>query len=167
MKNQKSFLLIALFIATSLFTSCGNDDEAGPTYSFINQNLQGTIDGIPFTLKGGRFEDGFEENEISIDLYDTNEQGDICSILFGEFVNVFFSIPRAVGLYELSFNLDSFDGRTVTLYNPDNSLNIIATEGAVEILSISDTQVTGRMDVRFDEENAVNGNFTVELCPTN
>lgn len=167
MHQCKSLVLLVSLGMLMGISACGKDEDAGPSYSFIDQNLQGTVDGIPFTLKGGTFEDGFEDGEIFIDLYDINEQGEVCDLFFGEHVSVFFSIPNAIGLYELSFNLNSFDGRTVTLYNPDNSLNTIATEGAVEILSISATEVTGRLDARADENNAVNGNFSAVLCPTN
>lgn len=38
------------------------------------------------------------------------------------------------------------NSRTVTLFKESKTLNIIATEGAVEVTSISDTQISGRMD---------------------
>lgn len=38
------------------------------------------------------------------------------------------------------------NSRTVTLFKESETLNVIATEGAVEVTSISDTQISGRMD---------------------
>ena len=156
-----SFLLFAV--------SCSKDDEAdGPSYEFIDQNAQGTIDGISFSFQTGTAEDSFfNEEELSIDLYDESEDiTDVCDFFgFGDAVRVFFSIPNTVGLYELSFSFDDAEnGRTVTMFNPAKTLNIIATEGAVEILSISDTEVSGRLDIDAGEGNEVNGNFTVTIC---
>ncbi len=159
-------LLFSISLLTSI--SCSSDEDDGPSYDFVNQNAQGTIDGISFNFGEGTAEESLiDASELSIKLYDNSEDfTDVCDFLgFGDFVSVFFSIPNAVGIYELNFNLDgSEDARTVTLFNPAETLNIIATEGAVEILSISDTEVTGRLDVRALEGNAVNGNFTVVIC---
>ncbi|WP_370086139.1 hypothetical protein [Ekhidna sp.] len=170
MKNQLKYLLSGFIIASViLLSSCGGDD-AGPAYNFIDQNLQGTIDGQNFVYGEGIVEaSSFNEGKFSLDLYDEQEEiTDICDFFgFGDHVSIFFEIPDEIGLYELFLNLESFEGQTVTLFNPDGSQNNIATMGAVEILSISATQVKGRMDARMDEANSVNGNFTVQFCPEN
>lgn len=168
MKNLlNSILLIVSLCSIILFSSCG-DDDSGPSYSFIDQNLQGVIDGISFTSQGGNFEEGFEEGKFSVSIYDISEEGDICDVFGTESVFVLFSIPEEVGLYELSFDLSSFSGQTVTLVNPNGANGIpqnnIASTGAVEILTVSDTEITGRMDARFDGDNNVNGNFTLIFC---
>ncbi|MEP0984143.1 hypothetical protein [Ekhidna sp.] len=172
MKKLLSPLLLFLGAALILtFTSCGSDDEdPGGGYEFIDQNLQGIIDGIPFEFGEGTFESSFfTEGAISLDLYDSNEEFDnVCEFIgFGDQVKIFFEVTDEVGLYELSFDLNSFSGQTITLFNPEGSVNNIATIGAVEILSITDTQLTGRMDARMDAENSVNGNFTVVFCAEN
>lgn len=77
---------------------------------------------------------------------------------------MFFTVPNEVGLYKLSFDLGSFSGQTVTLFDQQTVLNTIATTGAIEILTITDTEVTGRVDARADKDNFVNGNFTVSFC---
>lgn len=168
MKNLLSFLLkICCLCIILLISSCGKDDS-GPSYNFLNQNLQGTIDGISFNSKGGIVSEGFEEGDFSIRIYDSEEDGNVCDIFSSENVSIIFSITAEVGLYELSFDLNSFSGQTVTLLNPNGEggipQNNIATFGAVEILTITETELTGRMDARMDAENAVNGNFTVEFC---
>jgi hypothetical protein len=172
MKNflKDTFISSALILFFSFLISCGSDDseDTGPSYEFINQNTQGTIDGNSFDFGSGTVEvSPFDSNEFSLDLYDDSETfTDPCELFgFGDFVNVFFSVPNAVGLYELSIDFSGGnESRTVTLFNPETVLNIIATEGAVEILSISDTELTGRIDVRAGE-SFVNGNFTVVFCP--
>ncbi len=169
MKYQlKSILLLVTLSSTLIISSCGSDDDSGPSYEFIDQNLQGTIDGISFNSKGGFFDEGFEEGTIRMSIYDISEEGDVCDIFGSESVFILFTIPETVGLYELSFDLSSFDGQTVTLVNPNGEggipQNNIASTGAVEILTVSETEVTGRMDARLDGDNSVNGNFSVIFC---
>lgn len=171
MKNSLKILLMAAGLSLiSLISSCKKDDESGPSHEFINQNLQGAIDGIPFTYGEGTVEmitrDGKEH--LSFDLYHANEEiNEVCSFFgFGNEVSAFFSIPAEVGLYELSLNF-SYGGQTVTLFNPDGTVNNIASIGAVEILTVTETEVTGRMDATLDAENTVNGNFTAVFCPEN
>lgn len=171
MKNFLThFLTASTLCAILVVTSCGKDDS-GPSYNFLNQNLQGTIDGISFNSKGGTASDGFEDGDFSISIYDTNEEGDVCDVFSSDNVSIIFSIKAEVGLYELSFDLNSFDGQTVTLLNPNGEggipQNNIATLGAVEVLTITETELTGRMDARMDAENSVNGNFTVQFCTGN
>lgn len=160
-----------------LISSCGKDDDfgkdddSGPSYDFKDQNLQGTIDGFPFTYGEGTVELNTRDGEdvLFFDLYNSSEEiTDICDFFgFGNEVSVFFTIPAEVGLYELSLDLSSFSGQTVTLFNPDGAVNSIASTGAVEILTITETEVTGRMDATLDGNNTVNGNFTAVFCPEN
>jgi len=167
MKNFPFYLLV-LVMLTSLAISCSDDDESGPSYNFEDQNLQGKIDGEDFILGDGRGEISFfEDDQLSIDLYHSDEPEDACDVLNSDFVYAFFTIPDEVGIYELFLDLENFEGQTVTLFNPDGTLNNIATEGAVELTSITDTEVSGRIDARMDDDNFINGNFTVEFCPEN
>ena len=169
MKNQlKSILLTFVLLSVVFITSCGSDDESGPSYAFIDQNLQGIIDGISFESKGGTFSEGFDTGTLSVRIYDVSETDEVCDIFGGESVSIIFSIPETVGLYELFIDLDAFEGQTVTLVNPNGEdgipQNNIATIGAVEILSVSDTEVKGRMDATLDAQNTVNGNFSLSSC---
>ena len=151
MKTSIRLILISFSLCSILvITSCGGDDDSGPSYDFIDQNLQGTIDGLSFTFGEGTVEETTIEGEqmISFDLYHASEEfTDVCDFFgFGDEVSVFFFAPAEVGIYELSLDLSTFSGQTVTLFNPDGAVNNIASIGAVEILTITDTEVTGRMD---------------------
>lgn len=166
MKNYiRTCVLTVSILTVALISSCGEDDgtTAGNSFEFLNQNLQGQIDGITFTFGEGRVE-ASTGNELSFDLYDASETEAACDLFFGESVSVFFFVPNEVGVYELSLDLSTFDGQTVTLFNPDGAVNSIASQGAVEIISISETEVTGRIDARLDENSSVNGNFTARFC---
>src|SRR5690606_40977769 len=69
-----------------------------------------------------------------------------------------------VCIYSSSTSMIWRAAEPVTLFDDEEVMNVIATEGAVEITSVTDTHVTGRIDARADEDNFISGNFTVALC---
>lgn len=160
-----TFLRTAFFTAlsTCLLFSC-EEDEKGPKYEFEDQLLQGMIDGVAYTYGEGSV-DFYTEGKMSFDLYSDMETTSVCDMFgFGDYVVAFFSMNAEEGLTELKFSLDGSGSQTVTLFNPENTLNSIVTEGAIEITSITTTSVTGKMDIKMDKENYLNGNFTALVC---
>ncbi|MBL7833825.1 MAG: hypothetical protein JNK18_07720 [Cyclobacteriaceae bacterium] len=164
--KTRSILSPLFVLLTCLTLACSDDDEKGSSYSFKEQDLQGEIEGGRWTYADGYVEtttlEGVES--LSVNLMLTQTSG-ACETFSIEGDQVFFTVPNEVGLYKLSFNLGSFSGQTVTLFDTETVLNTIATKGAIEILTITDTEVTGRIDARADKDNFVNGNFTVSFCP--
>jgi hypothetical protein len=157
--------LILLVFATIAF-SCGSDGgENGPGYEFIDQDAAGEIENEPWAYADGYA--SINDDMISIDLVlPQDEEG--CDMGIPEGSSVFFNVPNAVDLYKLKFNLSNPVGnQTVTLYLEDglNSVNYVATEGAIEILEITGSTVSGRIDARYDKNTYVNGNFTISICP--
>lgn len=167
---MKIFRLLFVASLALVIFSCGDDDN-GPGYKFIDQDAQGEIDNVSWAYADGYADIGpygtGSDIRVSVDLtLPQTEQG--CDIFIPEGNMVFFSVPNEVGLYKLKLNLNCFtcaDNYTVTLFKEDGFENFIVTEGAVEILAISDTEVTGRIDARYDDNTFVNGNFTVSICP--
>lgn len=163
--KTRSILSPLFVLLTCLTLACSDDDEKGSSYSFKEQDLQGEIEGGSWTYADGYVEtttlEGVES--LSVNLMLTQTSG-ACETFSIEGDQVFFTVPNEVGLYKLSFNLGSFSGQTVTLFDQQTVLNTIATTGAIEILTITDTEVTGRVDARADKDNFVNGNFTVSFC---
>lgn len=150
-----------LTLCLVILTSCG-DDDSGPAYSFDDQDLQGEIQGQDWVYLDGEAEESFFfDDQMSIELIQ-EEIEQACGLFYSLESSVFFSVPYEEGLFEL--NLSGTTSQTVTLYVPDETLNIIATGGAVEILSISETEISGRIDARYDEDNFINGNFTIPFC---
>jgi hypothetical protein len=78
--------------------------------------------------------------------------------------NLLFTVsPLAVGEVRLQMNLfDLANMKTVTFY--DGSTNYIMSEGGYEILSITDTTVSGRMYV-YNDTHTFNGTFDLTRVP--
>lgn len=157
-----------IFLSLVIFTfSCGDDEDSGPSYDFKDQTAQGQLNGKNWTFASGDAD--FGDGKISIEL-GADDDYVPCELFSISGPSIFFTIDNATGVTELVFDLEDFNNaKTATFYDPDEGdfgLNIIAVEGAIEILSISDTEVKGRLDIRDGDDNSssVNGNFTVTVC---
>ncbi len=178
-KIKVTVIAVLLFTLFSCDTSglLGNDDanndgNGSGDYSFIDQDLQGEhTDEFWELVSGVAEEDYFDNTQYSIELYNIEPRDGYSSTepfaYSGELYNsLMFSIPKELGLYELLLDYNNTDDNfTVTFFNSDTYMNTIAAQGAVEILSIDNTEmtITGRMDVWFGDKSEfhVNGNFTV------
>lgn len=164
MKQFSRLFLLSLAIFTF---SCGEDDEEGSSYEFKDQTAQGTINDKSWTFISGKAL--IRDGKLSVDL-GADEDFVSCESFHFNGSYIFFTLDEATGVSELKFDLNDFDNsQTATMYDPDEGdfgLNIIATEGAIEIISITDTEVKGRIDIRdgHDNSSSVNGNFTVPIC---
>jgi hypothetical protein len=169
---KRSTTLLAMLIALAI--SCKDDDstEKKSGYSFKDQKLQGMIGGVLWTQRSGfaTAEIVNGQKVLGIDLIQNaaaGEEGSDMEMPEGNYV--FFDVPDAVGLYELNINWDANlasgndESQTITLYNETAGVSHIATKGAVEILTITDTEITGRIDARSEAGTYINGNFTVSL----
>lgn len=167
MKNlsNQTFFSFILLIVVSL-SACSNEPILpDDSYNFIDQNALGKINGTDFELGEGTY--GLLFEDLAISLYHKDELlgTNACNNSTLEFGDVFFTIPNEVGLQELQLNIFDFGlGKSVVFNHPDAEEVIVGSFGAIEILSISDDVVEGRIDARADEDNFINGNFTVSLC---
>lgn len=163
MKN----LLTIFILSTLLFTSCAKKETTEPTsteadYNFIDQPLQGKIEGKAWEFKSGIvYYDTFQKR-FWFDFYsalDTNQ----CDFDKPQTDRVFFSFNSiTVGLTELGLFTQS-----ASFYDQDSILSIIAFDGAIEILTVDTTNamtITGRMDISESSTNFANGNFSITYC---
>jgi hypothetical protein len=168
---KRSTILLAMLITLAI--SCKDDDttEKKSGYSFNDHTLQGMIGGVLWTQRSGfaTAEIVNGERVLGIDLIQNIATAEEGSDMMPEGNYVFFDVPDAVGIYELNINWDANlasgndESQTVTLYNEATGVSHIATKGAVEILTITDTEITGRIDARSEAGTYINGNFTVAL----
>ena len=114
---KKSILLLG--ILCWIISSCGDDDGTdAPSYSFLDQDLQGIIDGQPFLIGvGTASESTFNEGEYSIKIYDQDEDvSNVCDFFgFGNEVSILFDIPAIVGVYPLSHKSGKSDCYTYSI----------------------------------------------------
>ncbi len=180
---MKKILYTAIAAIVVFSFGCSKDDDDNPadpsgsyTVNYKNQNLQGMINGEAweYILGESNTSDGGYNTDYThnFNIVDT-AQSDSCFILSGERSKVIFSLyddlkVLSVGKYLLSFDISTFEGRTVTLvdWTETTVLNTIATEGEYEIISVDTISqiITGRMDAHADNKNFVNGNFTIKYC---
>jgi hypothetical protein len=161
MKTKFLTLLVIFAIA------CSKKEEAPvPAYSFKNQDVSGKINNVAWAYADG-YADVTSGTDPKVDvklLLTQSNKG--CAITNATGNQVFFRLPAKVGLYTINFDLTgSTTSYTATLFEKATTLNIIANSGAIEILTLTNTEVTGRMDARSDDKSFVNGNFKVAICP--
>ena len=166
-------LLSAILLGAIVFTSCTKKETPEPSqnnttlgYNFIDQPLQGKIEGVNWNVEFGIVEyETFFDGDYFFSLYnvaDTNH----CDGNDPNTDYVLFAISNPeVGIIDFENSSQS-----VTLYDKETQNNIGAFFGAIEILTIDTTNtmtITGRMDVRetnSSSTNYMNGNFSVTYC---
>jgi hypothetical protein len=159
-------LSLFLFVA---FACSKTEETPTSTYEFKNQDVTGKINSVAWTYADGYADvsssSSGSEPKVRVNLV-LAQPKKACDIFMVTGNQVVFSLPAKAGLYKLSFNLNGGTGYTATLLeNATIPNNLIASDGAIEILTLTSTEITGRMDARYDETSFVNGNFKVTICP--
>lgn len=157
-----------LFVCLSLdliVLGCGGDgrDAEKTTYEIKDQILQGSIGGKPWQFVKGEARD--EDNAYSgWDLSFALFPSDIETCDFG--VNFLQESHVRFGCAEKDKEFDLSLENTVTIidYEGGDPVNYIVTKGTVRWNVVSSTEVQGGMHVEFDENNQVNGIFTITRC---
>jgi hypothetical protein len=170
MKNRIYYLIIFL-AATSILVSCEKDDDnddnniIDPAYTFLDQVLQGEIEGEAWMLKAGSANESWSDStSLYVEMF-AMESDNPCSDFDLDGNRVIFHVPFAPGLYELILDWTE-DSQTITLFHDESGMNTVATKGAVEIISIDEVNgvMEGRIAAEADVGNFVNGNFTINFC---
>lgn len=168
------FCLVAAFSLIALW-SCGSGGSGGSggRYDIVDQPLQGAIDGNSYTFVSG-FAEPTTYNGINYDfgLYNlapsTANPWDFGAYP-GSHLKVMFVLPRSTGTYPLYIDYSSGDNRTATLYNSQDSHNIICDQGSIRIDSIDTGNgiIEGAIAARPSDDggNWVNGNFSIQIAP--
>lgn len=163
------FVCLAMF-STLTFVSCSSDDdeEEDPQNECLADFSAGAATGLfmgdPFTVVTGTATENFADaTEFRITLYGETVMGDACDGFNFEKPDstIIFTVPMEIGVYDILFS------NSVT-FNDASVVNEVTAEvstcGAIEILSISETEVTGRIDAKRNTDSELNGTFTLERC---
>ena len=146
---MKNGLNITWLVILSLFSiSCSSDTEMEKKEMedmCTNNILSGTVQDMPWSFAVG-VADIFDD-EMNIDFYSTSEtltNGDVCQGVTRMTPYIFGRIKSVVGRTDFD---DPFSGnpdsKSITIFDPATNLNIIIGDGYLEVLSISDTKITG------------------------
>jgi hypothetical protein len=168
---MKKILWIA--VAALVIVACKKEEEDKPVVTnnelaYVDQNLQGEIDGENWAFASGTFSEvSYNDTIFTLKLFPVDDTNKCSSFFFPEVDNILFSCPKVAGKYNLNVDLTgNTESRTVTLYDHSESNNIIASEGWFELMNI-DT-IKGTMDIKlvakYDDENMVNGRATLTYC---
>jgi len=154
-KYSKFFLVLALAIVS--FTSCNSDDVE--TTSPSNDPLTGMVNGLEFRAIGGKaFDRG--EGEMSVNI--TNVETTCADSVLDYDLEVSFIVPNTTGRYD-GANLNvvfSADGET-----PRNLIGSSVIEiNSIRINSAEGGTLSGKVIATWDDNNTVNGTFTVDYC---
>jgi hypothetical protein len=157
----KPIVKINLILLVAFTFSCG-DDDGKKEYSFKDQHVQGELFEGSWEYADGSVNEG--EHMLGVTLYPAHDEV-LCSGTVNTQTMVGFPIPNEVGLYKLKSD-PNFPGLIVlfTYFDSEGPITLYVEEGAVEILTITETEVTGRIDAHKDDNNHINGNFVVLFC---
>ena len=124
--------------------------------SIASGTLAGKVEGQSWTFVAG-----------STDAFLSQNQSDFFAVMYPTTYtacgaeptgpHLIVSVPKVAGDYDLdlSRNLTFTDGA---------SDNKIATDGRIVVDTVTDTMVSGGLHGTFDDQNEVNGHFTLTVC---
>lgn len=161
MNYFKNLLLLSIV----LFAFSCSDDDDSVSCEFLSQNIQGEVEGTAWAFQGGKVELQSDGITYDVDMYGMDEDlsGGVCNIFLGSTDQIFFSsLTAEIGEYALS--TDFTNGLTVTFYDADDNLNVIATEGCINITSITADMVNIQFDVKADDDNQIKGTANFDIC---
>ena len=161
--------------------SCNDDDDVGPgefQVNFKDQDLQGEINDSSFFYTGGLVDTDSAPSGFThkFQIIDTLVDSTTCQPVNDTIRKIIFSYTDGNGLVkpgrtDLFFAPGAPASSIITIkfsyYDADTVVQqIVVSQGAYEILTVDTAMgiVTGRMHVKENNKNKVNGNFTLRYC---
>jgi hypothetical protein len=153
---MRAVSLVVLFAACGGSVSDADEDELD---SISDQRLQGIIGGEGWAYAGGET-DSFlsDETEFFTTFYGVSD-GEDCGFAGGGDTDFILSVPNEIGSFPFSFTLNA------TFTFGDNE-NVVTFDGTVRVDTIGDDELTGGVYAVFDDDNEIDGTFTVSRCPS-
>lgn len=159
MNNVFCLLSACTILAVTACKKEENEDPATTNYEFIDQPLQGKINGESWTFVDGSAE---EHGNYSVIMYEATYPNPCSS--FSDAPNTstvgFVRDDLQPGTYQL--NMDQY----MLIFDKEEGVNYLCTDGVYEILSIDTAAqlLSGRVVIDFDRTTYMNGNFTIPVC---
>jgi hypothetical protein len=139
---------------------CSSSGDGGGTAPIATTTLAGKIGGQSWTL-GSANSDSFLSSgspNFFVDMY--SEASIACggSPTNSNENSFIANVPMTMGDYSLSLDLSA-------TFVVGGSQNLIATSGHLAVTSVSSSTVTGGLNVSYNSDNAIDGQFTITVCP--
>ncbi len=160
MKSIRFFTLLILSIF--VFFSCTfevSDDDDNQFCNFSSNNASGKLNNATWTYQGGYANIGGSLMTIRMFGMDEDISGGICNLTLGSNDRIFFDVPAAVGEYELNNN-----GGTITMYDTDGNVNYLISNGCMQVVSITDTEVTMNFNIGSENDYFLEGVAVITIC---
>lgn len=154
---KRSYLAMVICL---IFISCEKEDiDNSPG----DGSLQGEINGVEFNMNAAKYEE-ISGDRLQFEIFaEMSAADDVCDFSPSGY-RVFFVCEDTDDRQDLFLDLQNFEGFTITLFEPANANNIIATEGYFEITARDGNLIEAVMDVTAVDDTFVKGSFVAELC---
>jgi hypothetical protein len=166
MKFAVLILSFVMFSACSPGSKNATGEGPGKKQDTDSPELaQGLMNGVSWKfLSGVAWSNAVDPSQMRISL--KNETfADPCSPFSIGKQALLSSVPAAVGDTALGVGNPMFTATFSFEESQGGYNNLVATEGHVKITAMSAEEVSGILNVKYDEANSVNGVFKLKVCP--
>ena len=126
--------------------------------AYAAKPLAGNISGKPWTFLSGIAKVSATSGQVNLSFWSIKESN-ACTFANGSMRQIKTTVAAKVGAYNIK------DGQKIVF---DGSYEAIpAKKGKIVITKIEDGMIYGTLDISYDKENDVKGDFAVSLCEAN
>lgn len=147
---MKNILKILLIVATVSVASCSTENTIGGGVIASNTALNGKVFGKNFTFKGGK---SFPSGD-KISIYLTDVVADCSSDIFKYEYRISTVIEKKIGT----------NTKANVVFGKEGEIPLNVLQSTVTIESVTDTEIKGKIKSESNEDNTVEGSFTVPYC---
>ena len=148
-----------VFLVLGSAVGCGSSGGDGGNASIAATPLAGKIGGQSWSLGTGET-DSFLSTSTHFDVSLYSDTFTACSGSSSVDTYLSLGMPATPGDYAISLQ-----GEATANFVVGGSQNLIASSGHLVIDAVTSTTITGGINVSFDGNNAVDGQFTAAICP--
>lgn len=153
-RNIRYCLLVGTSALLLIGTSCNDQIE------IPDEPLTGKVAGKDWEIKFGSFRQ-FSASEFEYRFYSQKEVTTDACALFAS-TNPYISVVIPSG--QASTSLPIIDPLRAFKFHFGNGSSVTANSGFVEVFAFDGFQIHGYIEAEFDENNTVQGRFTIDPC---
>lgn len=155
MKKVLLFLAAGSLMALVALTSC---NDGADDFDLTKNPLDGKIEGAEWVFVNGNASRNASTGQMNCFLL-SKEVTDPCSVRASFDPYIYLKFPPQKGTYNIGFNA----AEVIFSYkNQTKQLNAYA--GYIQIVYVSGTSIIGYLSADIDEDNIVEGSFSLKVC---